>query len=358
MGTTRRAVVIGTVAALVTLGLAGCTGRTGGHGAAAATGSDGGSAARPGGSGITLQSAFEKVVSRVLPSIVQITSSTGLGSGVVFDGKGDIVTNAHVVGSDHSFQVSLATGGAALPAALVASYPPDDLAVIRLEKPPGSLKAATFADSSKIKVGELAMAMGNPLGLSGSVTEGIVSGTGRTVSEPRSPDSPGATIADAIQTSAAINPGNSGGALVDLDGHVIGVPTLAATDPQVGGVAPGIGFAIPSNTVTSIAKQIVRDGKVVASNRAALEVTVRTVVDASGQPAGAGVVKVAAGGAADRAGIRPGDVITGIDGTRIRTADDLAATLAHLAPNDKAKVTVVRPDGGGATVTVTLGQLR
>jgi hypothetical protein len=120
-----------------------------------------------------------------------------------------------------------------------------------------SLKPASFADSSKLVQGDIVMAIGNPLGLQTTVSEGIVSAVGRTVPEPG-----GSAILNAIQTTAAINPGNSGGALAGLDGKVVGIPTLAATDPQLGGAAVGIGFAIPANTVTDIAGQIVRDGKV------------------------------------------------------------------------------------------------
>src|SRR6058998_762312 len=125
-------------------------------------------------------------------------------------------------------------------------------------------KPAAFADSSKVRVGEFALAIGNPLGLRSSVTEGIVSSLGRTVSEGN-----GVALSSAIQTSAAINPGNSGGALVDLHARVIGIPTLAALDPELGGSqAPGIGFPIPSNTVKKIADQLIANGRVVRSGRA------------------------------------------------------------------------------------------
>jgi S1-C subfamily serine protease len=139
--------------------------------------------------------------------------------------------------------------------------------------------------------------MGNPLGLTGSVTEGIISATGRTVTEPSGGSAPGATLPEAIQTSASINPGNSGGALVDLAGDVIGIPTLAALEPSEDGggaaPAPGIGFAIPSNVVTDIAEQLVaHNGHVVNSHRAQLGVGVATVVDPTGQPVGMGVVSV------------------------------------------------------------------
>jgi S1-C subfamily serine protease len=158
-----------------------------------------------------------------------------------------------------------------------------------------------------------------------------------------------------VQTSAAINPGNSGGALVDLDGRVIGIPTLAATDPGLGnGTAPGIGFAIPASMVKRVAGQIVRDGKVTDSGRAALGITGRTFVDGSFQAAGVAVVDVKDGGAADEAGIRPGDVITRLGDTDITDITSLSEALAADRPGQRTKVTYVR-DGTRRTVDVTLG---
>ncbi|MFC7644856.1 S1C family serine protease [Streptosporangium lutulentum] len=215
---------------------------------------------------------------------MQITTDNGLGSGIVYDRAGHIVTNAHVVGNANRFQVTLATGGAPRTAKLVESFGLGDLAVIKVDKPEG-LTPAVFGDSRKLRVGQIVLAMGNPLGLSGSVTNGIISALGRTVSESDDEGSPGATITGAIQTSAAINPGNSGGALVNLAGEVIGIPTLAALNPELGGgPAPGIGFAIPSNVVTDIAAQIIQDGKVTNTHRAALGVTVQTVIGVDGRP--------------------------------------------------------------------------
>lgn len=306
-----------------------------------------------------LQSQYEKVVRDVLPSVVQINTDTGLGSGVVYDDKGHIVTNAHVVGSATTFQVTLPNASKPVAAKLVASFAPDDLAVIVLDDPPDSLKPASFGDSGKLEVGQITMAMGSPLGLDSSVTEGIVSAVGRIVSEPQTQNSPGATISSAIQTSAAINPGNSGGALVDLKSQVIGIPTLAATDPDANGsTAPGIGFAIPSNTVKSIADQIIKDGKVVNSGKAALGVTVRTVADASGQGIGVGVVSVQDGGAAKAAGIQAGELITAIGDVPITDTDSLSEAIGALKPGDKVKVTVIRSDGDKRTVDVTLGELK
>ena len=316
-----------------------------------------GPTAGPSGPAFALQDAYARVVATVLPSVVEITNGQGLGSGIIFDNKGDIVTNDHVVGGATSFQVRLATGAASLKATLVGSYPPDDLAVIRVENATG-LHPAGFADSGKARVGDIVLAMGNPLGLSSSVTQGIISATGRTVSEPKSGNSPGATLPNVLQTSAAINPGNSGGALVNLAGQVVGIPTLAAVDQQLGGPAPGIGFAIPSNTVTDIAKQLIDHGKVVSSHRAALGVRVVTVVGADGQPTGTGVVSVESGSPAAKVGITAGDVITAINNTKTPTTTDLSVVLAGLKPGEVAHVSLLKADGSATTVDVTLGELQ
>ncbi|MCW2692508.1 MAG: peptidase and chymotrypsin/Hap [Mycobacterium sp.] len=332
---------------------AGCTG-----GSSSSSSGGGGAAVvgTPGAAATSLQDAYEAVIRQDLPSVVQITTDVGLGSGVVFDKTGDVVTNAHVVGSAKTFQVRFSNASATYPATLVGSYPPDDLAVIRVEHAP-ALTPATFGDSSKVVVGAIVLAMGNPLGLSSSVTNGIVSAVGRTVAEPVSADSPGATLPNVIQTSASINPGNSGGALVDLTGAVIGIPTLAATDPQLGGgAAPGIGFAIPANLVKDIAGQLVLNGRVTDSHRAALGLTVTTVTDTSGQPTGVGVVSVTPGGPAASAGLQPGDVITSIAGQQVTDATSLSAVLAGLQVGQAVPVTVERGNGQ-RTITVTLGQL-
>ncbi|GAA2379891.1 S1C family serine protease [Nonomuraea africana] len=305
-----------------------------------------------------LEAEYERVIQDVLPSIVQITTKVGVGSGIVYDSAGHIVTNAHVVGEATEMQVTLATGGRARPARLVSSFPAGDLAVIKVMDPSG-LEPARFGDSGKLRVGQIVLAMGNPLGLSGSVTNGIVSALGRTVTEPEGPGgAPGATLTNAIQTSAAINPGNSGGALVDLSGQVIGIPTLAAVDPGLGGAAaPGIGFAIPSNTATDIAAQIVKDGRVTNSRKAALGIAGRTVIGPTGSSVGVGIVTVTRGGGADQAGIAPGDVIISVNGTATPSMSALSEVLAGLKPGDQAKVEVTKPDGTTSTVTVTLGEL-
>jgi S1-C subfamily serine protease len=199
----------------------------------------------------SLQQELVGVVRAVSPSVVQIRTPQDLGSGVVFDARGDVVTNAHVVEHATRLVVTLASGHSH-PAKVVGRDAANDLAVIRIAT--ARPRPATFADSSQVAVGDIVLALGNPLGLRSSVTEGIVSAVGRSV-----PEGDGVTLASVIQTSAAINPGNSGGALVDLSGRVIGIPTLAALDPQMGSsVAPGIGFAIAANTVRRAAAALAR----------------------------------------------------------------------------------------------------
>jgi S1-C subfamily serine protease len=308
------------------------------------------------GAGVPLQQDYVSAIRRVLPSVVEIKTASGLGSGVVYDTAGHIVTNAHVVGTATSFQVFLAGSAAPLPARLTGSYPPDDLAVIQVSGAK-QLRPARFADSSKLQVGDIVLAMGNPLGLVSSVTDGIISATGRTVSEPAQGGSPGATLPDVIQTSAAINPGNSGGALVDLADQVVGIPTLAATDQQLGGAAPGIGFAIPSSIVTDIAAQIIKTGRVTNSHRAALGVEVQTVTGPDGQPAGVAIAAVTPGGPAASAGLQAGDVITKVNGTATPDTATLAAVLAGLRPGQQVPVTITKANGSTATIHVTLGQL-
>jgi putative serine protease PepD len=290
------------------------------------------------------QDQLVRVVDAVSPAVVQIQTPEGLGSGVVYDGKGDIITNAHVVGNFKTFKITLANG--TYDGTLVGTFPANDLAVVRVKGT--TPHPATFADSSKLEVGEFALAIGNPLGLRSSVTEGIVSSLGRTVSEGN-----GVVISSAIQTSASINPGNSGGALVDVQGQVIGIPTLAALDPQLGGAqAPGIGFAIPSNAAKRIADQLIANGRVVRSGRAYLGVHVATIV-------GGGVLvsAVVPGGPAAKAGIKPGDVILEVDGKQTPTADVLVSVVAGLHPGQHVPVKLVRR-GKSLTVTVTLGELR
>ncbi len=290
-------------------------------------------------------------VAKVRPQVVQISTGSGLGSGVIYDSAGDVVTNAHVVGSATTFTVHL-VDGQQLAASLVGVYSPDDLAVIKLEGAK-NISAATFADSDAVQIGDIVFAVGNPLGLSSSVTDGIVSYNGRSVSEGN-----GVVLPSTIQTSAAINPGNSGGALVDLDGRVIGIPTLAAADQQLGGAAPGIGFAIPANTVKLIAGQLIGTGHVTRSDRAALDISAVDGINASGQAVGAVVVELTPGGSAARAGIEAGELITAIGGRTVSSLADLQTVLAQMAPGQKVAVDVTSQTGVKRIVTATLSQLQ
>jgi putative serine protease PepD len=291
-----------------------------------------------------LQATYINVFRSVSPSVVQIKTSNGLGSGIVFNSNGYIVTNDHVVNGSTSFTVATSTGKQ-LKATLVGEFAADDLAVIKVDSAAG-LRPATFADSSKINVGQIAMAIGNPLGLSSSVTEGIVSALNR-----QEPEGNGVTLQNAIQTSAPINPGNSGGALVDIQGRVIGIPTLAAQDPQFGGAAAGIGFAIPSNTVVSIAGQIAKAGHVTSSGRAYLGVQIGDT------GTGVYVGAVTAGGPAAKAGLIVGDVITAINGKPTANSDDLGSVLAGFHPGQTVKLAITHQAGRTGTANVKLGEL-
>jgi S1-C subfamily serine protease len=270
---------------------------------------------------------------------------------VVFDADGSIVTNAHVVGKSTQFHVTL-SDGRMLGATLVGVYAPDDLAVIKVSGS-GMPSPATFADSSKVQTGDVVLAIGNPLGLSSSVTDGIVSDTGRTVDEGE-----GVVLPSTIQTSAPINPGNSGGALVGLDGSVIGIPTLGADDPQEGGgAAPGIGFAIPSSTVTLIASQLVQTGRVTDSGRAALGIEGTTATDRAGNPIGVLVRTTVPNQAAADAGIAVGSIITAVAEHPTPDAETLAEVLAGLSPNAHVPVSLASRTAANQTVDVVLMDL-
>lgn len=256
------------------------------------------------------------------------------GSGFVYDANGDIVTNDHVVDGATAIKVKLPSGKS-YTATLVGADASTDLAVIKVDAPAGELKPLVLADSSKVEVGDGVVAIGSPFGLADTVTSGIVSALNRTIQAPNQFSIPGS-----IQTDAAINHGNSGGPLLNAQGQVIGVNAQIQSDS---GGNDGVGFAIPSNTVRSVAAQLVAGGKVA---HAFLGVS----LDA-GTPR---VAEVRAGTPADQAGLQVGDVITAVDATKIATTSALQSAIDAKRPGDEVTVTFTR-SGSEKTAKVKLG---
>ncbi len=313
--------------------------------------------------GTSVDIATEQAFATASRSVVYVDNvGIGSGSGVIYDTSGDIVTNAHVVAGEQSLRVTLATGKS-YAARLVGTDTADDLAIVHINA--SGLPAARFASSGTFSVAQTVLAIGNPLGLKQSVTSGLISALDRTVQEGN-----GAYLPNAIQTSAPINPGNSGGALVTLNGTVVGIPTLEATDPQNnnGGAAQGIGFAVPSTRVTYIAHQLIATGRVAHTGRAYLGVA---ATDAQQQnqaqgyfgngggvatPTVVGAIVNNASGPAAAAGVQQGDVITAFNGQAITGEDDLLTALAHQKPGDTVTLTLNR-NGSTVTARVHLGEL-
>src|SRR6266700_1838525 len=311
--------------------------------------------------GNNIQAVREAVIAKVRPSVVEVNVTTqqggALGSGVIIDGRGYIVTNNHVVSGAQSMNVTL-FDGTNLPAQLVGTDSADDLAVVKITPPSKGLTVATLGDSSKLRVGQDVLAIGNPLGITQTVTSGIISALGRNVSE----GSNGALIPNAIQTDAPINPGNSGGALVDLQGNLVGIPTLTAIDPEFKTPANGVGFAIPSNRVSFIVPQLINSGRVTHSGRAALGVEV-TTVDAvfaaqNNLPVdhGALITGVPTGQPAAKAGLHASDIIVQVHKKQITAIATLADALLSKNPGDTVQVRIYR-GGQQLTVKVKLGEL-
>ena len=326
---------------------------------------------------------WQAVASAVSPAVVTIqvqsSSSTGMGSGVVYDAKGDIVTNYHVIAaavqSGGKIQVTLADGRI-YDAEVVGHDRTTDLAVIRLVNPPSDLTVARFGSSSHLTVGAPVMAIGAPLGLSKTVTTGIVSALNRPVevavdddssknngqgdsSDPfgqqkRNQSSSDTVITNAIQVDASLNPGNSGGPLFDQTGAVVGInssiKSVTSSDGQAGSI--GLGFAIPSDLVTSVADQLIAKGTV---SHAVLGVNVTTAAVSVGGDtyAGAEIADVTSGGAADKAGLRKGDVITQVEGQEVSSAKQLTGYIRRYKGGDAVKLTYVR-DGASHEVQVAL----
>jgi putative serine protease PepD len=306
----------------------------------------------------------------VEPSVVTITvqagSSGDIGSGVVLDKKGHILTNDHVVSAASQSQSGFPGGqtgqskitvtfsnGRTAAAQVVGTDETDDLAVLKVSGG-GDLTPANFARSSSLSVGQSVVAVGAPLGLSQTVTSGIVSNTARPVRSGQNNDA----VYMAVQTDAAINPGNSGGPLVDLNGSVVGINSSIASTAEESGSGSqsgniGIGFAIPADVAVRVSSELIANGK---SADAMLGVTINGTDNGAlgSTTTGVALESVNAGSAAAKAGLKAGDVVTELNGFKVTTADGLIAATHYYAPGTTVKVTYQR-DGQTHTTRATLG---
>lgn len=300
----------------------------------------------------------EAVAPSVVAISVQTTAGTGAGSGVIIDDQAHVVTNHHVIAAAAQGGQILVTLSDArvLEATVLGSDPASDLAVLEIADAPSDLRPIEVTDSDEVAVGDPVMAIGNPLGLDGTVTAGIVSALDRPVTAsgggPPSSTESEPVVTNAIQTSAAINPGNSGGALVDAQGRLVGINSSIASLGEGSGNI-GIGFAITSRQMQSVVEQIVEDGTV---EHAYLGIGVADVmVEADGaQRSAAGVANVTEGGPAAEAGLQEGDGIIAIDGEAVDSALSLVAQVRERPVGTEVALTVVR-DGQTQEITVALG---
>lgn len=321
--------------------------------------------------------ALVAMYAQVLPGVVSISTGQALGSGFVFDSNGHIVTNQHVIdGANGEVEVAFSSGYKAY-GTVIGSDADADVAVIQVNAPTEQIHPLAIGDSSQLQVGQTVVAIGNPFGLNGTMTVGIVSGLGRSQVAHASPEGGYFSTADIIQTDAAINPGNSGGPLFNMNGEVVGVNQSIRTDnvneTTGNAVNSGVGFSISINLVKRVAEALISNGKyeypyLGISSRDDLPLE---VIDALGLKTytGAYVVSVTPGGPADQAGIRGGsqptsisgleaggDLITAIDGRAIATFDQLLSYLiTNKSPGDPIVLTILR-DGQTQDVTITLGK--
>ncbi|WP_227487989.1 S1C family serine protease [Brachybacterium subflavum] len=305
---------------------------------------------------------WENVSEKVSPSTVAISVSTASGqaegTGVIYREDGTIITNNHVVSGAQEVEVSL-TDGRTYSARVIGTDATTDLAAIKLEDPPDDLTPASFGDSDDVQVGEDVMAVGTPLGLQNTVTTGIISAVHRPVTtQGEAVDGSDSTYSSALQTDAAINPGNSGGPLVDASGAVVGINSSIATFSQEGESSSsqsgsiGLGFAIPSDTVTLIVDQLIESG---SAKHALLGVTAQdSSQDVSGASyRGALVRSIERGSGASDAGLEEGDLITQVDGVPVNGAAALTGMVRGLEVGSSHKLTIVR-DQKEITKDVTL----
>jgi putative serine protease PepD len=290
------------------------------------------SSARPTGAALTAKSVFERNAS----AVVEIQAGNASGTGFVIDSDGHVVTNEHVVGTAETVQVRFAEGGEEQ-ARVVATDRSTDLAVLEVDLAGHGVDPVELGSSAEVEVGDPVYAIGNPFGLERSLTAGIVSAVGRAIEAPN-----GFTITDAIQTDAPVNQGNSGGPLLDAAGNVIGVVSQIAS--ETGGNV-GIGYAVPSDTVRSVADELLRDGEI---ERGYLGV--RLAETDEGVRLGA----VLEGEPAEAAGLEDGDLVLEAAGEPVESSTDIQNAVAARKPGDKLELKV-RRGGDERTVTITLG---
>ncbi len=286
-------------------------------------------------SGLTDAEIYRSAYKGVVEITVSVSGGQAQGSGFVYDSKGDIVTNEHVVDGASGITVTF-PDGSNYDATLVGSDASTDLGVIKVDAPASKLQALSLGDSSQLAVGDPVVAIGSPFGLEGSLSSGVVSALHRDMTSPN-----GFAIADSIQTDAAINHGNSGGPLLDGSGRVIGVTTQIKSDS---GGNEGVGFAVPSNTLHSVVSQILQTGR---AEHAYLGVQLDSTAS------NARLALVRPGTPAASAGLRGGDVITAIGGKSIGSTADVQSALALKRPGDTVSLTYSR-NGQSHTVDVRL----
>ena len=299
------------------------------------------------------------VANQVIPSVVTISArgaeGGGTGSGEVIKSGGYILTNNHVIAiaaNGGSVEVQFADGQTA-PATIVGRDPQTDLAVLKVDTS-AKLKVIAIGSSSSVVVGQAAVVIGAPLGLSGTVTSGIISALDRSIQVPADNDTT-ALLVGAIQTDAAINPGNSGGSMVNCSGQLIGVPTAGAAVPNSPGGSIGLGFAIPVNLAMTIADEIISTGSVTHAYFGLGAVPIPPSAAAqAGVPEGLYVQAVTPGGPAATAGLRVGDVITKINGQPATSTIELQELTLTMKPGATVQLEYSR-GGQSATATVTLG---
>lgn len=313
-------------------------------------------------------SSIPALVNSVVRSVVSIDvknqGQEDQGTGMIITADGMVVTNNHVValGADGGTITVTASGSTkAEPAVLVGADPSNDVALLRIENASG-LPPVTFGNSSKLVVGDAVVAIGNALGLAAgtpTVTSGIVSALGRTVTAGDSSGGSSETLTNMIQTDAAINPGNSGGPLLDANGHVIGMNTAVAGS-SIGSNAQNIGFAITSDKIRSLLPELEKGGSSTTNHGGYMGVQITTVTaDLRDQykltpSSGAVILDVVSGSPASAAGLKQGDVIVAMDGRRVATAEQVTAITRSKKPGDKVDVTIVR-GSQRSSLAVTLG---